>query len=406
MFYNVTGVVTTCHKGERLEIHFQLALNLMLRGGAMLLLVLIAALLLRSHPRAIAARLGAAFALGVCAFVLNTIPGFAESPPWWHAPVMALEAGNMLVFWLFTQALLDDGFRLRRWHLAAWGLMAAAALLTCFVFVPLHSPLAVPVSTALTLATIGLAALSVAQSISSWKVDLVEGRRRLRMVIVAATAGYSIFMAIAALSSGDGVMAVFSSTANAAGLACISLLIAWQLMQFAGDGLFVDRQYADNDALMAENRPVPVAAAEVAEAAEAPDPAQVSELLRLMTVECLYREENLSIAALAQHMGLPEYKLRRLINQGLGYRNFNAFLNAYRVADASRALADSGQAEVPVLTIAMDAGFQSLGPFNRAFKAITGQTPTEYRRIHAGESVAAPVTHNKQQPKGAISVPG
>ncbi len=29
----------------------------------------------------------------------------------------------------------------------------------------------------------------------------------------------------------------------------------------------------------------------------------------------------------------------------------------------------------------MDAGFQSLGPFNRAFKAVTGVTPTEYRRL-------------------------
>ena len=41
------------------------------------------------------------------------------------------------------------------------------------------------------------------------------------------------------------------------------------------------------------------------------------------------------------------------------------------------------QAEVPVITIAMDAGFQSLGPFNRAFKATTGVTPTEYRRLNA-----------------------
>jgi AraC-like DNA-binding protein len=31
----------------------------------------------------------------------------------------------------------------------------------------------------------------------------------------------------------------------------------------------------------------------------------------------------------------------------------------------------------------MDAGFQSLGPFNRAFKTITGVTPTEYRRLKA-----------------------
>jgi AraC-like DNA-binding protein len=35
---------------------------------------------------------------------------------------------------------------------------------------------------------------------------------------------------------------------------------------------------------------------------------------------------------------------------------------------------------VPILTIALDAGFQSLGPFNRAFKAQTGMTPSEFRR--------------------------
>ena len=44
------------------------------------------------------------------------------------------------------------------------------------------------------------------------------------------------------------------------------------------------------------------------------------------------------------------------------------------------ALADRSQAEVPIVTIALDAGFQSLGPFNRAFKAHAGMTPTDFRR--------------------------
>ena len=47
---------------------------------------------------------------------------------------------------------------------------------------------------------------------------------------------------------------------------------------------------------------------------------------------------------------------------------------------AKQALTDPTQAEVPILTIALDSGFQSLGPFNRAFKADTGMTPTEFRR--------------------------
>ena len=77
-----------------------------------------------------------------------------------------------------------------------------------------------------------------------------------------------------------------------------------------------------------------------------------------------------------------------MINQRLGYRNFAAFLNRYRIEEAKAALADPGQAEVPILTIAMDAGFQSLAPFNRAFKAETGLTPTAYRRRKLGKTSA------------------
>ena len=59
--------------------------------------------------------------------------------------------------------------------------------------------------------------------------------------------------------------------------------------------------------------------------------------------------------------------------------NFNAYLNGWRLADAKQALADPAQRDVPISTIALDAGFQSLGPFNRAFKAETGLTPSEFR---------------------------
>jgi AraC-like DNA-binding protein len=111
---------------------------------------------------------------------------------------------------------------------------------------------------------------------------------------------------------------------------------------------------------------------------------RVLEALRqLMRDERIYRHDNITIGALAAKLSIPEYRLRRLINQRLGYRNFNVFLNNHRIEEAKAALADPSQAEVPVITIAMDAGFQSLGPFNRAFKAITGVTPSDYRRLNA-----------------------
>ncbi len=45
---------------------------------------------------------------------------------------------------------------------------------------------------------------------------------------------------------------------------------------------------------------------------------------------------------------------------------------------------------MPVLTIALDTGFGSIGPFNRAFKAHTGMTPTEYRRERSNGMQNAP----------------
>jgi AraC-like DNA-binding protein len=103
-------------------------------------------------------------------------------------------------------------------------------------------------------------------------------------------------------------------------------------------------------------------------------------LEQLMTKERIFRQEGMTIGALASRLAVSEERLRRAINEGLGYRNFNAFINHYRLEDAKAALSDPSQRDVPVLTIAMDAGFQTLGLFNRAFKADTGMTPTEYRK--------------------------
>jgi AraC-like DNA-binding protein len=107
-----------------------------------------------------------------------------------------------------------------------------------------------------------------------------------------------------------------------------------------------------------------------------------------MTVERIYRQEGLTIGGLAAKLDVPEYRLRQAINEGLGYRNFNAFLNRYRIEEAKAALSDPSQRDVAVLTIAMDSGFQSIGPFNRAFKAESGLTPTGFRREALARSAA------------------
>ncbi len=92
-----------------------------------------------------------------------------------------------------------------------------------------------------------------------------------------------------------------------------------------------------------------------------------------------WRREGLTIGALAEEVGVPEHRLRRLINDNLGHRNFAAFVNTRRIEAAKALLADPAQARTTVAAIAFELGFGSLGPFNRAFKEATGKTPTEWR---------------------------
>ncbi len=94
----------------------------------------------------------------------------------------------------------------------------------------------------------------------------------------------------------------------------------------------------------------------------------------------LYREHGLSIAGLADRLDVPEHHLRRLINKELGFRNFAAFLSSYRLRDVVAAFSDPDQARTPILTIAFDAGFQSITTFNRTFRHVYGSTPTVFRK--------------------------
>ena len=104
-----------------------------------------------------------------------------------------------------------------------------------------------------------------------------------------------------------------------------------------------------------------------------------ARLLGYMAAERPYRDETMTIAKLAGQLGEPEYRMRRLINGQLGQRNFASFLNGYRLDEVKSALSDPDQRQVPILTIALDAGFGSLGPFNRAFREAEGMTPTAFR---------------------------
>jgi AraC-like DNA-binding protein len=350
-------------------------LDLALRAGTTTLLLILAASLFRDFGGVVAGRLAVAFALGSAAHASTYAIGSTSAVSIWHAPLVALSTGNIVVFWLFTRALFDDAFKMRWWHALVWAAVAGFSFINCAWIAPTSAGNVRFSIVAINLLVLGFIVLAVGQTIASWSADLVEGRRRLRVFIVSAAALYGGINAILQIVISGREAADIANTANATLLAGIVAAICYSMMRVAAGDLFAIAPVAT----AVTNVPGQSTAAQDSGAA---DQRLVDALMRLMADERIYRHDNITIGTLATKLSIPEYKLRRLINQRLGYRNFNVFLNNHRIEEAKAALADPSQAEVPVITIAMDAGFQSLGPFNRAFKAITGVTPTEYRRLN------------------------
>jgi len=341
--------------------------ELALRAGSVAVLLMLAASLYGDFRKVLAGRLAIAFALGSAAHAASYSLGMPSDVSAWHAPLIALSTGNVVVFWQFARALFDENFRLRWYHALIWAAVTCFSLVSCLWIAPSgHARLSVVATNLITLCFIGLA---LTQTVMSWSADLVERRRRARVFIIWSAALYGGVNALLQMfGSGTGDLA---TSINAAMLGGIVAVIAWAILRVDGSDLFA-----------AEASPANVQKG-FSTVEEAADQKLIDTLMRLMADERIYRRENITIGSLALRLGIPEYRLRRLINRRLGYRNFHVFLNNHRIEEAKAALEDPAQAQVPIITIAMDAGFQSLGPFNRAFKSVTGLTPTEYRRIKA-----------------------
>ena len=90
-----------------------------------------------------------------------------------------------------------------------------------------------------------------------------------------------------------------------------------------------------------------------------------------------YLNKNLTIAGLAEDIGVQTYQLSQLINDQLG-KSFFELINSYRVEEVKKRFFDPTYSNLTLLGIAMECGFNSKASFNRIFKQLTGQTPTEY----------------------------
>jgi len=342
------------------------------------------------------ARLAAALAVGSAAYAVQSALLAPGPMPAWQWPLSSLATGNPVLLWLLAQALFDDDFRLRGWQLMLWLGWMTLGLANCGLW--RHPALGALLGAGPLL----FAALALWPLLRSWRADLVQSRLQLRWRVLGAAGGYTALSTLLGLPAPAVALPVWAPALDAAVLLALGLSVAWPLLALRTVEVW-QRAPADFGITTAAPPPTPGqkhapgsaatdgGAAVGATLAEPADRATLARLSRAMDQDQAWRREGLTIAQLAVQLGVPDYRLRRAINQQLGHRNFNSFLNGYRIAAAKAALADAAQRDTPVLTVALAAGFQSLGPFNRAFKADTGITPSEFRRraLSAGAAPAA-----------------
>lgn len=190
------------------------------------------------------------------------------------------------------------------------------------------------------------------------ELDLVEGRKKLRLVFISVLAALVLSVLLTEVLLGPAV----PSWLEVPGMLLIFLT-----------ALGVNIAFVKTNPQFRLVGSVPVALE------EQQDPV-IFELLRRMEDERLYADHDLRVSTLAALLRVPEYQLRKKINQNLGYRNFNQFINKYRIKEAGARLLV--ERSTPVLTIALDVGFRSISSFNTAFQAQYGQTPTQHRSKH------------------------
>jgi AraC-like DNA-binding protein len=369
-------------------------LDAALRGAMLAGLLLLATSLLRLPRRVPFEQLGVLLALGVCVQVVAAWPPVeGTAPSWWRAPLVGVSMGNSVLFWLWVRSLCDDDFRPGRRHTLAWAVVALLGVINIGWLLPWCLGGGPGWGWALSQAVFALpmlfALLAVAAALSHWRDDLVERRRWLRSFIVAAGCGYTLLQAVLRGLRPDNRLSPEAAVLDLAVLLCVVAAACWLLLRPHRDGVTAGLVPAW-PALPAVSTTSPGAEPGApATAAPPPDPAEerlAAALQRAMAEDRVYKDPTLSVAGLAARLQVPEYRLRRLINQRLGQRNFNAYLNGHRLAEAKAALADPACQHLPVLSLALEAGFGSIGPFNRAFKADTGLTPTDFRRQKLADS--------------------
>jgi AraC-like DNA-binding protein len=336
-------------------------IDMMLAFGSITLFLIGVMLAIRDARHILQGRLLIALLVSVTFLALTIAPGADMLPPALIAFAKLVGVFNLGLLWWFCLSLLRDDFKMGALEWAGFVALCCVPLFYFGEHLGINLPFSATVNMLGSIPPVIMIGHVIWVALSERNSDLVEDRRMARLLLVAAPL-LTLLVSLYAESVENSRLA--SILRNGLGVIPTQLALLLWLTRLSPERL----QFKPLAKTVPEEPRI--------------DPKDIAMHRRLMQAiddEQVYLRPGLTIEELADLLKVPTHQLRHLINAGMGHRNFASFLNGYRLTHAQAALADVDRARETILAIAYESGFASLQSFNRVFKDVIGQTPTDFR---------------------------
>lgn len=101
------------------------------------------------------------------------------------------------------------------------------------------------------------------------------------------------------------------------------------------------------------------------------------QVVKLLEEDKIYRDNTISLDALAEKLGTTRHSASQVINEHFNY-NFFELINYYRIKEAMEILKEDQLREKNIIDVAYEVGFNNKVTFNKSFKKINSVTPSQY----------------------------
>ena len=338
-------------------------LDILIRGAGISACLFFCAILLPHGIKAQAVWRGILYGIGVSAYFIWSAPWYNILPDEIQAASLTLTLYNPLLFWLAVRALFNDATSFTRAEVVVSGIYSVVVFVLLVSIYVNAAPATDIGSVVFRITAFVLVLHGMSELVRQYEDDLLNPRRRMRVYLTGILGLYFIVLFVVRLIFPDAQPPDVFLTLNAFIVTILAIANNFVNVKFRSELLPPNRPY---------NPAEKITRTSVSSDKKNQHSELIAKVIGAMENDHMYREETLSVQTLAQALGAQEYLLRRAINRGLGHRNFSQFLNSYRLSEIRSALCDPGKSHLPILTIAYDAGFNSIGPFNRAFKHAYG----------------------------------